>query len=134
MKVEMRRALSILLMAFFSLGPPTAALQADDDSRLPACCRRHGQHHCAMSEPTALAAALATSTQVPAFAAPAHCPNFPEYLAQSMASFTALAPASAALPTALVQAHAPSPIRASVRFGSIREHLGRGPPHFMKLG
>ena len=46
----MRRALSILLVLFFGLGPLTATLQGSDDSRLPACCRRNGAHHCVMAE------------------------------------------------------------------------------------
>jgi hypothetical protein len=54
----MRRLLSILLLAVFGLGPaisaiPAAALGSGwtgklDESRLPACCRRNGKHHCAM--------------------------------------------------------------------------------------
>jgi len=55
----MRRLLSILLVAVLGLGPaisalPAAALVAGwtgkaDESRLAACCRRNGKHHCAMT-------------------------------------------------------------------------------------
>ncbi|HEV2576214.1 MAG TPA: hypothetical protein VGU25_03280 [Acidobacteriaceae bacterium] len=46
----MRRLLSILLLAAFALPlvAPLIALAQDPDAALPACCRRHGQHHCAM--------------------------------------------------------------------------------------
>jgi hypothetical protein len=46
----MRRLLSILLLAAFALPlvAPMLALAQDQDAGLPACCRRHGQHHCTM--------------------------------------------------------------------------------------
>ena len=46
----MRRLLSILLLAAFALPlvAPLLALAQDPDAGLPACCRRHGQHHCGM--------------------------------------------------------------------------------------
>jgi hypothetical protein len=46
----MRRLLSILLLAAFALPliAPALALAQDPDAGLPICCRRHGQHHCAM--------------------------------------------------------------------------------------
>ena len=128
MKVKMRRALSILLVLFFSLGPLTAALRADDDSRLPACCRRHGQHHCAMNGPSSIAAMLAASGATPVVTAPAHCPYFPEFLSRSMAPTSALAPAAFAIPAPRVQALSLSPNRASVRLRAIRASLIRGPP------
>lgn len=45
----MRRALATFLVAMFSLPLIAPVLLADTDSNLPACCRRGGQHHCAMS-------------------------------------------------------------------------------------
>jgi hypothetical protein len=46
-----RRFLSILLLALFGLPAvaPLFSLQASAASSLPACCRKNGQHHCAMS-------------------------------------------------------------------------------------
>jgi hypothetical protein len=46
----MRRLLSILLLAAFALPmvAPMLALAQESDAGLPACCRRHGQHHCTM--------------------------------------------------------------------------------------
>jgi|HubBroStandDraft_1064217.scaffolds.fasta_scaffold999183_1 hypothetical protein len=46
----MRRAFAATLVLIFSL-PLIAPLLAStpDESHLPACCRRNGKHHCAMS-------------------------------------------------------------------------------------
>ncbi|MGB9030480.1 MAG: hypothetical protein WCC27_10205 [Acidobacteriaceae bacterium] len=46
----MRRAFAAALVLIFSL-PLIAPLLAStpDESQLPACCRRNGKHHCAMS-------------------------------------------------------------------------------------
>jgi len=48
----MRRLFSILLLAAFALPlvAPLLALAQDPDAGLPACCRRHGKHHCRMLE------------------------------------------------------------------------------------
>lgn len=70
----MRRSLSILLMLVFGLGPLTLAIQQNDDSSLPACCRRHGAHHCAMSGD---AGPQQLNSQLPVFKAPSRCPLFP---------------------------------------------------------
>lgn len=47
----MRRLVSItlLLMFGFPLTAPLFALGSTTESRLPACCRIHGKHHCMMS-------------------------------------------------------------------------------------
>lgn len=47
----MRKALSILLLAFFGLPivSPLLALTPRSERDLPACCRRNGKHHCMMS-------------------------------------------------------------------------------------
>jgi hypothetical protein len=67
----MRRALAILLLALFSFPLITPALFAsDEDSNLPACCRRGGKHHCAMM------AMQSESPSGPAAQA-ARCSSFP---------------------------------------------------------
>ncbi|MDP9039491.1 MAG: hypothetical protein M3O02_09490 [Acidobacteriota bacterium] len=75
----LRRLLSILLLAAFGLPFIAAALPLaqSGDSRLPACCRRNGAHHCAMS---ALGdrSAIPASSEEPAWKAPAErCPYWP---------------------------------------------------------
>jgi hypothetical protein len=44
----MRRAIAVLLMLVFSSMLIAPVLAADPEASLPACCRRHGKHHCAM--------------------------------------------------------------------------------------
>lgn len=44
----MRRTLAIALVVLFWLPPVFALLPGAQESTLPACCRRHGVHHCAM--------------------------------------------------------------------------------------
>jgi hypothetical protein len=68
----MRRALSTLLVLFFGIGPLALAIGNLDDASLPACCRRHGAHHCAMATDSTTQPA-----QSSAFTASAHCPMFP---------------------------------------------------------
>ena len=46
----MRRIAAMLLVSVFSFSPIGPALFVDADSNLPACCRRGGQHHCAMMD------------------------------------------------------------------------------------
>src|SRR5512135_2037673 len=74
----MRRPLAFLLILFFALGPLQGVLEASEDSRLPACCRRHGAHHCAMSEDMRAALEKATGSS-PAFAASMTCPSYPGF-------------------------------------------------------
>ena len=66
----MRRVLASLLVALFSFSLIAPAVFASDpDSKLPACCRRDGKHHCGM----------ASHTDSPAgpTARPARCDLFP---------------------------------------------------------
>jgi len=121
----MRRSLAILLMLVFGLGPLSATLKASDDSSLPACCRRHGAHHCAMMADRMVAA---TQDRTPAFSAPATCPYYPGAAAIVTSPAPALAAKAAPAPALNAQAYVPaaSPIR--VFLSSVRTHTGRGPP------
>lgn len=49
--MRLRRLLALLLLVVLGLPsalPVFAAMQGDADASLPACCRTHGRHHCAM--------------------------------------------------------------------------------------
>ena len=124
----MRRWLSIFLILFFGLGPLAAALPAGDDSGLPACCRRNGAHHCAMSMRMRAQMAEAASSSAPAFTAPATCPHFPGYIAATTSTIHALTASPVSLPVLLAQAHSPAAGRAAARLSQIRTRAGRGPP------
>ena len=48
--IGMRRALALLLLVGFSLPLIAPAFASHpDEASLPVCCRRNGEHHCAMS-------------------------------------------------------------------------------------
>jgi len=120
----MRRIFSILLALFFGFGPLSAALPGSDDASLPACCRRHGAHHCAMM-------AMLSSRQhnfTPTFSAPPTCPYYPGSAITLFAPVHALAVSTAAMPSLRTHAyeHSSSPTRVASLLG--RAHAGRGPP------
>jgi hypothetical protein len=124
----MRRWLSISLILFFGLGPLAASLSTSTDSRLPACCRRSGTHHCAGSMDAASRMAQAPSNQ-PAVSAPRTCPYFPGNFV-APATTHALTASAVSLPGLLALSLSPSAIRAAARLSQIRTRAGRGPPSF----
>jgi len=124
----MRRAVGVFLILLFGLGPLAEALPVNAESRLPACCRRHGAHHCAMAAQMAAAQALPASA--PVFAPPAHCPSYPGAMAASTATIHALAAASPALSALLTQAHSPASRTSAPRQSQLRTRANRGPPAF----
>lgn len=128
----MRRGLSILLVLLFGLGPLAATLQADDDMCLPPCCRRHGTHHCAMSDAMMARMAQTRPDSAPAFTAPSHCPMYPGNMHAAVTPAHALAPSAADMPFLLAQAHSPAASLAAARMSQLRTRAGRGPPpmHF----
>ena len=72
----MRRALSILLVVVFGMPAlvPLLGAVAPDEANVPACCRRHGQHHCLMSD-SEWSTLQARGVAAPQFRAPApKCP------------------------------------------------------------
>lgn len=131
----MRRLLSILLLAILGLGPATSAIPAlasgllswtgkIDESSLPACCRRHGKHHCAMTGQTEQASSGGETT----LAANDTCPFAPQAMAATAPSVGAvLTPAFH--PTLL--ASEPCVPRAAVTLAVLanrRSQPKRGPP------
>jgi hypothetical protein len=117
----LRRLLAItLLIAFGSpLVLPLFAATSDQQTSLPACCRRHGAHRCTLPAPE--------SSSSPSFKAPP-CPLYS----------TALPPlriATASLNTPLrlsvEQLRDPAPLVPNPRRGQARipsSNLKRGPP------
>jgi hypothetical protein len=121
----MRRVLAILLALAFGLGPFAAFLDADQEARLPVCCRRHGTHHCAMPGSPGTDDA---SGSVPAIGAPAHCPLYPGSTPATTSPIHPLASAG-------IHAEAPNSRRlqliaceAAPHINQIRTHSVRGPP------
>ena len=124
---KMRRALSICLIFFFGFGPLSAAFQADEESRLPACCRRHGAHHCAMSN-SMMAQMVEAASGKPILTAPSHCPLYPNGSCVLNTPVHALAPSTNGLPALLAQEHSLIAARASARVSQLRTRANRGPP------
>ena len=116
----MRRLLSILLVALFWAGPVSALLPASTEGPLPACCRRHGAHHCAMTPSDGTSGLTGR-----AFAAPAHCSQYHQSGPATTPTFIPpVQPSLAQLP----QAPAPvSAIRSAVLHRA-RNQASRGPP------
>jgi hypothetical protein len=76
----MRRFVSIAMVLLFWLGPLSALVPGSDESQLPACCRRHGVHHCTMSQDEVSGANHSVT-------APATCPQYHRAAPATMAAF-----------------------------------------------
>jgi hypothetical protein len=73
---SVRRPISITLLLLFCLlqSAPLFALGSTPESRLPACCRMHGKHHCMMTI-EAMEVLLGGNHLIPV---PSKCPLFPK--------------------------------------------------------
>jgi hypothetical protein len=123
----MRRPLAFLLILFFALGPLQGLVEASDDLRLPACCRRHGAHHCVMSEDIQAAIERATSS-TPEFTAAATCPSFPGFALGFSTPSHALTVGVSFVAALVELANVPLGSSAEVRTIDIRARSGRAPP------
>lgn len=123
----MRRGFSILLVLFFAFGPLQGLLEASDDARLPACCRRHGAHRCAMAEQM-MAMMAQTNGSTPFVDAPGTCSSFPGCVPGVSTPSHALAPSQLALPVLLERAHSPFTANEDVRMIPFLSRAGRAPP------
>jgi len=115
-------------MLLFGLGPLTATLQADDDSRLPACCRRAGAHHCAMSDAMIAQMVQPSESKDPAWTLPDHCPLYPQHWPATVNPQSALTstPDALAFDTVLGQPAERAGSFAESQAG--RRQRGRSPP------
>ena len=128
----MRRILSMAVMLVLSLGPMLAAVPAlalasgwtgkIDQSRIPACCRRNGTHHCTMAQDAQ------ASPHESAVSAPGCCPCLPPALASATTPFAGL-PSSGASSLALSAERSSSQARIeTARASDRRVQPLRGPP------
>jgi hypothetical protein len=115
-----------LLGAFYAV-PLVHAVSSDPESDLPACCRTHGKHHCALSMRVVSQLVDARSGEH-AIAAPATCPSFPDYAVTTTTAPQALTGSPVNLPALLAHPHSPIARRAIARLSQIRTRAGRGPP------
>src|SRR6266567_9412846 len=118
--LRMRRGFSISLVLLFMLAPLATWLPGLDESSLPMCCRRHGNHHCAAASDTSSETGATHSV-----AASSRCPHYATPGPATLAAF--LLPASPAVASPR-QERAPSlPAFQSYRT-STRAAADRGPP------
>jgi len=123
----MRRALSIILGLIFGFGPLTPVFGASEDARLPACCRRHGAHHCAMAE-AMVKSQRENVSRTPVFAAPLHCRNYPDSSARATSPGYALAPTPHRAYACTGVDDVPASPQTAVRVAQASTHAVRGPP------
>jgi hypothetical protein len=125
----MRRVLAITLLIALAapLAQPILADSVDADSQLPACCRRHGKHHCSMRMADMMRM-MADANSAPAFEAPP-CPFYP---APATVPTFATASLRTALPPRAELLRTPTPLapantRPAQTF-TASANLKRGPP------
>jgi hypothetical protein len=126
----MRRILSIVLALIVGLGPALAAVPANaltlgwnangDESGLPACCRRHGVHHCAMGTQTIGETSISASDC---------CPCWPHAVASTAAPLAALGSHGQSLRTA-IERRSPHQAEVAAGISDRRSWPKRGPPSF----
>lgn len=130
----MRRILSILLTLVVGFGPAIAAVPANalasgyspwtgqqDESRLPACCRKHGAHHCAMSM------GIAGNIRETTISATGCCPCWPHVIASTATSAATLGTPRNPLPIA-IETHAAHQALLAAFVSERRTWPKRGPP------
>jgi len=121
----MRRNLSISLILLLWLAPLAAILPLSDDARLPACCRRHGAHHCAMAGESSQGP---QSGSGPSIQAPSRCSQFPSSAPATTAPAFALAAGPAGFPGLLVEMFSARALRPAPRLSYLHAPSDRGPP------
>ena len=124
----MRRGFSIFLILFFGLGPLSALVDGSEDAGLPACCRRHGAHHCAMYAEIMAMRAGRGIDPTPSFSAPLTCPLYHGPTFSMLMPAHALTAAAASIRAELTRTPAPAFERMAAFFQPSRAHAGRGPP------
>ena len=130
----MRRLFSALLILQFWMGPLAAVLPVKAESSLPACCRRHGAHHCALSAEMAAAGLQSSPGTSPVVAAPSHCSSYPSSFIASTERVQALTPSPARIPSPRTKTLSLSAIPLAARQSTLRTRANRGPPSSSNIG
>jgi hypothetical protein len=124
----MRRGFSIFLILFFGLGPLSAFVDGSADAGLPACCRRHGAHHCAMYAQFMAMRAGRGIDPTPSFSAPPTCPLYHGPTFSMLMPAHALTAGSPKVRADFARAPAPAFERIAALSTPSRAYAGRGPP------
>jgi hypothetical protein len=122
-----RRAFAILLLLLFSAPLIAPALAfPPDNSQLPACCRRDGKHHCAM---TMEVGSIPSSFHVVS----ERCPYSPFTHGPLMPQHAFAAPADSTFSPASGPAAIAREAEAGYRISADRNRHKRGPPQKLAL-
>lgn len=119
-------ALMLVLIGGFYAAPLVQAVSADPEAGLPACCRRHGKHHCAMMDQMRKAA---TSGSPQIGQIPQHCPFYPHSTTAPVVRFdVGLAPSAAFFAEVVSHPAVHPQTHAVYRLSLDRSRQKRGPP------
>lgn len=118
----MKRSVSALLILIYWLGPLMAALPASAESRLPACCRRNGAHHCVMT------GAMAAPDAAPVISSPARCSSFPADAMATSGPVCWLCPHLLQIPAQAIRTHRLAICQTFAQRGQFRLRIPRAPP------
>jgi len=126
------KLLTLFLLALitgFYAAPLLQAASSDPDAGLPACCRRHGRHHCAMADQ---AAHLSPSGTSQIGQTPQHCPLYSRSATTPVVRFhTGLAPAPAFFARAVSHTTIHPQTHVVFRLSFDRSCQKRGPPRLL---
>ncbi len=131
----LRRFLSIVLLAVFCLPflSPLLAQGAEGEAGLPACCRKHGTHHCMMDVGTQ-AQQTRLAQQQPAFKAPAEkCPYCPGTIVSVHGDVYAAPTAEASFVSLASHPSGVAQTESRRRISKDRSRQKRGPPTSLSL-
>jgi hypothetical protein len=128
-QAKIQKLLAILMLSIiggFYAAPLVQAASNDPDSSLPACCRRHGKHHCAMMD-RYLKSINSGTPQIRT--TPQHCPFYPHTKTVSaVSSHAGLAPSAAIFAQAVSHPAVRPQTHAVYRLSLDRCRQKRGPP------
>ena len=125
-RLQMRRGFSILLMLVFGLMPLSPLIDGSEDASLPACCRRHGTHHCSMN--VAEQRAMMAPVSTPVLAVPPTCPNYPDDATAFCAPPPALTVSTPSVSILVEHVNVASAGAAAPESAPETACAGRGPP------
>lgn len=126
-------AIVLLVLFNFALIGPVWIGDADSRANLPACCRRDGKHHCAMSQGAmseqAMSQAMMPRESGPALSANTKCPLYPAATATTAQDATPLTVSMAQSAISyIVRAAGTTQNEAGYRISFSRARQKRGPP------
>jgi hypothetical protein len=119
----MRRVSALVVLGVFLLGTLSQFLRADPASKLPACCRKDGNHRCSMSAMSNGSASAGLKN------GSARCPLYPKSAgAPARSSIAGALPAQQVFQIRTSQPEAVAQLEARYRMSFSRARQQRGPP------